>query len=54
MAINFRYKTVRRPDGTEVKTPSIPIRLNGTEKFDTIGLIDSGADVSAMSRSHKI
>lgn len=51
MAINFRYKTVRRPDGTEVKTPSIPIRLNGTEKFDTIGLIDSGADVSAIPQA---
>lgn len=48
MAISFRYKTVKRPDGTKVKTPSIPIQLDGKEKFDTIALLDSGADLSAI------
>jgi len=48
MAIVFRYKTVRRPDGTEVKTPSIPILLNGKENFETVALLDSGADISAL------
>lgn len=33
MAINFIYKSVKRPDGTIVKTPSIPIQLNGKERF---------------------
>jgi hypothetical protein len=48
MTIVFNYKTVNRPDGTEVKTPSIPILLSGEEKFETVALLDSGADISAM------
>lgn len=48
MTIVFRYKTVKRPDNTEVKTPSIPILLNYKEKFETIALLDSGADISAI------
>lgn len=48
MTISFRYKTVKRPDGTEVKTPSIPILLSGKEKFETMALLDSGADISAI------
>ncbi|MBI2652411.1 hypothetical protein HYX00_03000 [Candidatus Woesearchaeota archaeon] len=51
MTISFRYKTVKRPDGTHVKTPSIPITLIGKESFDTIALLDSGADISAMPQS---
>ena len=51
MTLSFKYKTVKRPDKTEVKTPSIPITLNGKDmKFDAIALIDSGADISAMSK----
>jgi hypothetical protein len=51
MTLSFKYKTVKRPDKTEVKTPSIPITLNGKNiKFDAIALIDSGADVSAISQ----
>ena len=48
MTITFRYKTIKRPDGTEVKTPSIPILLKGKENFETVALLDSGADISAM------
>jgi hypothetical protein len=51
MTINFRYKVVKRPDGTEVKTPSIPVLLQGKESFETIALIDSGADISAPPKS---
>jgi hypothetical protein len=50
MTISFKYKTIKRPDGTEVKTPSIPILLKGKEKFETIALLDSGADISAISK----
>lgn len=50
MTITFRYKTVKRPDGTEVKTPSIPILLAGEESFETIALLDSGADISAIPK----
>lgn len=50
MTITFRYKSVKRPDGTLVKTPSIPVTFMGKEIFDTIALVDSGADISAMSK----
>ncbi len=50
MTITFRYKTVNRPDGTEVKTPSIPVVLKGKESIETIALLDSGADISAIPR----
>lgn len=51
MTITFKYKTVKRPDGTEVKTPSIPIILKGKESFETLALLDSGADISAIPKS---
>jgi hypothetical protein len=50
MTITFRYKSVKRPDGTEVKTPSMPILLTGKENFETIALVDSGADISAIPK----
>jgi len=46
----FKYKSVPRPNGTLVKTPSIPITFVGKENFDTIALLDSGADISAMPK----
>ena len=49
MTLSFSYKSVKRPDGTEVKTPSIPVVFSGKEKFETLALLDSGADISAMS-----
>jgi hypothetical protein len=49
MSFSFKYKKVKRPDGTEIKTPSIPITIFEKETIDTIGLIDSGADISAIS-----
>lgn len=51
MTMSFKYKIVKRPDNTEVKTPSIPILLSGTDKFETIALIDSGADISAIPKA---
>ena len=51
MTISFKYKTVNRPDGTEVKTPSIPVILKWKEQLETVALIDSGADISAMPKA---
>ena len=48
MTLSFKYKSVKRPDGTEIKTPSVPITLIGKEKFETLALLDSGADISAV------
>ena len=50
MTISFNYKTVKRPDGTEVRTPSIPIVLFGKESFETVALLDSSADLSAIPK----
>ncbi len=50
MTITFRYKTINRPDGSEVKAPIIPIVLDGRERFEMMALLDSGADVSAMPK----
>lgn len=50
MAISFRYKSVKRPDGSLVKAPMIPLTIFGEKSIDTIALLDSGADISAMSK----
>ena len=50
MSLSFKYKSVKRPDGSLVKAPMIPLTIFGKENIDTIGLLDSGADISAMSR----
>lgn len=49
MTINFKYKSVERPDKSRVKTPSIPIILSSKNRIETTALIDSGADVSVVS-----
>ncbi|MEK6837215.1 MAG: hypothetical protein AABX69_01065, partial [Nanoarchaeota archaeon] len=50
MTIVFRYKSVKRPDGSFVKAPLVPVTFIGKESFDTVALIDSGADISAMPK----
>lgn len=50
MTLSFRYKAVKRPDGTISRTPSIPIVLIGKEIFETVGLLDSGSDISAIPK----
>jgi hypothetical protein len=51
MSMTFKYKTVKRPDRTESKTPSIPVTLIGDSmKIDSVCLVDSGADISAMPK----
>jgi len=50
MVLTLKYKAVDRPDGRIVKTPSIFITLHGkVMSFDHMALLDSGADVSAMT-----
>ncbi|MDP4012227.1 MAG: hypothetical protein Q8R00_01315 [Candidatus Nanoarchaeia archaeon] len=52
MAMSFKYKTVKRPDGTTVKTPSIPVLFKGNkDTVEVVALIDSGADISAMPQA---
>lgn len=50
MTIVFKYKNVKRPDGTLVKTPSVPITFIGKESLDVTALLDSGADISVIPK----
>ena len=51
MTIHYKYQAVRRPDSTLRKVPSVPITLIGpSESVNIIALLDSGADISAISR----
>jgi predicted aspartyl protease len=47
----FKYKSTKRPDGSFVKTPSIPIIFSGPkESIPIISLLDSGADFSVIPK----
>jgi len=48
--MTFRYKRIERPDGSKIKTPSIPVILSYKEKFETMALLDYGADFSAIPK----
>ena len=48
MSVTFKYKTISRPDGKKTTRPIIPLTLKGKESIEYLGLIDSGADVSAI------
>ena len=50
MAISFKYKSVKRHDGNEIKTPSIPVNLRGKSPnwIEFMALVDSGADLSVV------
>ena len=45
--MHFKYKAIKRPDETLSRCPVIPISF---KDFDTMALIDSGADISAISK----
>lgn len=50
MTLSFKYKSIVRPDGNIIKTPSIPIIISGDSqlRIEVIALLDSGADVSII------
>lgn len=53
MALKYKYKTIERPGLPDIKSPSIPIRLvaeSGGISFDTLALLDSGADLSVVTK----
>jgi hypothetical protein len=50
MVLNFKYKEVANPEGAKRKRPMVPITLsNGDVSFETLALLDSGADSTAIS-----
>ncbi|MGV8141331.1 MAG: retropepsin-like aspartic protease [Candidatus Woesearchaeota archaeon] len=53
MTLSYKYKIVERRDLPDIKSPSIPIRIiaeSGGTSFDTLALIDSGADLSVITK----
>ena len=51
MTIHYRYQAVRRQDSPLQKVPSVPITLIGpSDSVNIIALLDSGADISTISR----
>ena len=53
MVMYFKYKSINRPDGSTIKTPSIPISIIGNSglRIEFTALIDSGADISFISKN---
>jgi|SRR3989338_486334 len=51
MSLTFKYKRVKRPNNTEIKSPSIPVTLSGSGgRYQFIALLDSGADISVIPK----
>ncbi len=51
MTLIFRYKLFKPTGGQERKRPLLPVTFtNGDQSFETVGLLDSGADFVTMSR----
>ena len=48
MSFNFKYKSVRLKSGEIIPRPMIPLTLNGKEKIDVIGMLDSGSDMTLI------
>jgi len=51
MTLNYNYRAIERPLLGTVKSPSIPVTItadDGKISFDTLALVDSGADISAL------
>ncbi len=49
MAIIFKYKIIPGHPNVDAKSPGIPLTFfNGRTQFDTVALLDSGADYSCM------
>jgi len=52
MFLTYRYKPIKRKDGTEAKLPHIPIEIKGDcpTWIQTMALVDSGADRSVIPK----
>ena len=50
MALTYHYRILPGKKGTQIKTPSIPIRFKGNSNLhiNAVALVDSGADCSVL------
>ena len=50
MSLTYKYKRVKRPDKSDIKSPSLSVTLWGSGlRYDFVALLDSGADISVIS-----
>jgi hypothetical protein len=51
MVLHYHYQETPTPNGKKVHRPVIPVTFgNGEQALDTMALLDSGADICAMSK----
>ena len=51
MTMRFKYKVVKTPNGLTKLRPVIPVQFIGSKDvWDTFAILDSGADVSVISK----
>jgi hypothetical protein len=51
MTMRFKYKVVKAPNGLTKLRPVIPVQFIGSKDvWDTFAMLDSGADVSVISK----
>ena len=52
MTLTFRYKETESPDGKKALRPVIPVIMIGPkETFETTCILDSGADLTIISKN---
>jgi hypothetical protein len=50
MTFSFRYRAISLKSGELIHRPIIPLTLEGEEKFDIIGMLDSGSDITIITK----
>ncbi|MEK6890668.1 MAG: hypothetical protein AABX03_00870 [Nanoarchaeota archaeon] len=50
MTISFKYKPVKIKSGKVIHKPIIPLIINAKESIHTLGLLDSGSDITVIPK----
>ena len=50
MVFSFKYKPIQIKSGKTLYRPMIPLTIEGKEKINLIGILDSGSDISIIPR----
>lgn len=50
MVFSFKYKSIKLKSGEIIHRPMIPISINGKERLDIIGILDSGSDMTILPK----
>lgn len=50
MTFSFKYKSIKLRSGDIIYRPMIPLTIEGKEKLDIIGVLDSGSDITILPK----